>query len=118
VCCLPTLYISSYADGRSGGGGLKSPYLANLATSLNYAISTLVTLVGGPIINKIGIKWACILAALTFPLAGSGYYSQARFQLSAYLLTARVCGPLTTVTALLLIRIGCRRYWVWPTLRW
>jgi hypothetical protein len=30
-----------------GGGGLKSPYLANLATSLNYAGSCVMAFFGG-----------------------------------------------------------------------
>ena len=50
-----------------------------------------MTLFGGPIINKTGIKWSCIIAAIAMPLAGSGYYVQARFKVDPYLLTARVC---------------------------
>jgi len=80
----------SDAISNLGGGGLSTPYLANLATSLNYAGSCVMTLFGGPLINKTGIKWSCIIAALAMPLAGSGYYVQARFKVDPYLLTARV----------------------------
>jgi hypothetical protein len=73
-----------------GGGGLKTPWLANLATSGNYALSSVTTLIGGPLINKFGIKWSCIIAAIAMPLAGSSYYCSARFGLSSYLLSARV----------------------------
>lgn len=74
-----------------GGGGLSTPYLANLAISLNYASGALITLFGGPLINKFGIKVACIIAALSMPLAGSGYYVSARYHVDWYLLFSRVC---------------------------
>ncbi|RDW64799.1 hypothetical protein BP6252_10450 [Coleophoma cylindrospora] len=64
----------SDAISNLGGGGLSSPYLANLANSLGYASSCLITLFGGPLINKIGIKYSCIIAAITMPLDGSSYY--------------------------------------------
>lgn len=73
-----------------GGGGLSTPYLANLANALNYTMSCLLTLFGGPIINKVGIKWACVIAAFGMPLGGSGYYTRARLGIDWYLLLARV----------------------------
>jgi hypothetical protein len=78
------------AIGLLGGGGLSSPYLANLATSVNYAASCIMALCGGPVINKIGIKWSCMIGATGYVLAGSGYYAQARYGNSAYLISARV----------------------------
>lgn len=80
----------SDAISNLGGGGLSTPFLANLATSLNYGAGFIVTLFGGPLINKLGIKWSCILAAITMPLAGSGYYVNARFDVDWYLLFSRV----------------------------
>jgi hypothetical protein len=73
-----------------GGGGLSSPWLANLANSLSYAFSFLSTILGGPVINKIGIKWSCLIAALAMPLHGSAYYMNARYRTEWYLLTANV----------------------------
>lgn len=73
-----------------GGGGLSSPWLANLANSLSYTMSFFSTIIGGPIINRIGIKWACVIAALTMPLQGSSYYVNARYHNEAYLLAANV----------------------------
>lgn len=73
-----------------GGGGLKSPYIANLANSLNYAMGCLTTLFGGPLINKLGIKWACVIAACVFPLSGSSYYVSAKYGVQAYLLTSQI----------------------------
>ena len=82
----------SDAISNLGGGGLSTPFLANLATSLNCAAGFLVALCGGPLINKIGIRWSCVLAAITMPLAGSGYYVNARFGVDWYLLFSRVGG--------------------------
>jgi hypothetical protein len=73
-----------------GGGGLSSPYLANLANSLNYASGCLMTLFGGPLINKSGIRYSCMIAALTMPLAGSSYYVNARYNVDWYLLLSQV----------------------------
>ena len=80
----------SDAISNLGGGGLSSPWLANLANSLNYACGFFSTILGGPILNKIGIKWACFIAALAMPLYGSAYYVNARFHVDWYLLTANV----------------------------
>lgn len=79
-----------------GGGGLASPYLSNLANALNYASGCLVTLIGGPLINKIGIKWSCMIAAVVFPLDGSSYYTSARFGTTWYLLFSKILGGFTS----------------------
>ncbi|TDZ33337.1 UNC93-like protein 2 [Colletotrichum trifolii] len=78
-----------------GGGGLSTPYLANLATTLNYVSGSLVTLFGGPLINKIGIKWSSFIASLAFPLVGSGYYLSARYGVDWYLLVVTTINGLT-----------------------
>lgn len=80
-----------------GGGGLSTPYLANLANALNYACGCLVTLVGGPLINKLGIKLACLVAAVTMPLNPSAYYASARHGAAAdaYLLASSLIGGLS-----------------------
>ncbi|KAL5603968.1 hypothetical protein FOVSG1_006718 [Fusarium oxysporum f. sp. vasinfectum] len=73
-----------------GGGGLSTPYLANLATSLNYMAGCLLTLFGGPLINKFGIKWSCMIAAVAMPLSGSAYYVSAKYHIDWYLLFAKL----------------------------
>ena len=75
-----------------GGGGLSKPYLANLANSLNYTMGCVTTLFGGPLINKFGIKWSCLIAAVVFPLSSSAYYSNAKFGINSYLLASQVIG--------------------------
>lgn len=80
----------SDAISNLGGGGLSTPYLANLATSLNYTAGCLLTLFGGPLINKFGIKWSCIIAAVGMPLSGSAYYVCAKYRVNWYLIFAKV----------------------------
>lgn len=81
----------SDAISNLGGGGLSTPYLANLATALGYASGCIMTLVGGPLINKFGIRYSCLIAGLAMPLGGSGYYVSARYKINWYLLLSKVC---------------------------
>jgi MFS family permease len=87
----------SDAISNLGGGGLATPWLANLANSLSYAMSFVSTILGGPLINKIGIKWSCMIAALTMPLYGSAYYVSARSSNEWYLLLANVIGGKSSI---------------------
>jgi hypothetical protein len=80
----------SDAISNLGGGGLSTPYLGNLANSLDYAASCLIALFGGPLINKFGIKWSCMIAAVTMPLTGSSYYVSAKYSVDWYLLFSKV----------------------------
>jgi hypothetical protein len=80
----------SDAISNLGGGGLSTPYLGNLANALDYAASCLVALAGGPLVNKFGIKWSCMIAAVTMPLAGSSYYVSAKYGIDWYLLFSKV----------------------------
>lgn len=78
-----------------GGGGLSTPWLANIANCLSYAGSFLVTILGGPLINKIGIKWSCFIAAAAMPLQGSAFYVSARYNVDWYLLFGNIVQGLT-----------------------
>lgn len=73
-----------------GGGGLASPWLANLSTCLSYACSFICTLFGGPLINKIGIKWSCFIAAVAMPLHGSAFYVNTKYGVDWYLILGNV----------------------------
>lgn len=73
-----------------GGGGLSSPWLANLSNCLNYLCSFILTLFGGPLINKIGIKWSCLIAAVAMPFYGSAFYVNARHGVDWYLVFGNV----------------------------
>lgn len=101
-----------------GGGGLKTPFLANLANSLNYAMGCLTTLFGGPLINKIGIKWSCVIAACVFPVSGSSYYVSAKYGISAYLLASQVGSTMMrrvreTYADVFFFGIGDLGNWIW-----
>lgn len=100
-----------------GGGGLSSPWLANLANCLSYAMSFLSTIFGGPLINKIGIKWSCLIAAVAMPLHGSAYYVNARFKIEWYLIVANVSG-FQTIIRDTLTSIADQRYRCWLPIRW
>ncbi|WVQ79204.1 hypothetical protein IAT38_001300 [Cryptococcus sp. DSM 104549] len=82
----------SLADAISGlgGGGLKDPDLANLAQALSSTMTCLVTLFGGPLINKLGIKTACCIASFGFFFTGSGYYVNLKYKVQVYLVIARI----------------------------
>lgn len=34
---------------------------------------------GGPLVNKIGVKWALVLGSMSFPIQGSAYYCNSKF---------------------------------------
>ncbi|KAJ5362552.1 hypothetical protein N7541_003396 [Penicillium brevicompactum] len=85
----------SDAISNLGGGGLSTPYLGNLANALDYASSCFIALFGGPLINKFGIRWSCMIAAVVMPLTGSAYYVSAKYSVDWYLLFAKVVGGLT-----------------------
>ncbi|CAG8196454.1 unnamed protein product [Penicillium olsonii] len=80
----------SDAISNLGGGGLSTPYLGNLANSLDYAASCLIAFMGGPLVNKFGIKWSCMIAAVSMPLAGSSYYVSAKYGVDWYLLFSKI----------------------------
>ena len=80
----------SDASTNLGGGGLDSPWLANCSTCRSYACSFLCTLIGGPLINKIGIKWSCFIAAVAMPLHGSAFYVDSKYDVDWFLLLGNV----------------------------
>jgi hypothetical protein len=63
-------------------------------------MSAATALFGGPIINKLGIKRACVIAGLCMCLTGTGFYVRAKYQIDAYLLTARVRLAIINPTAM------------------
>lgn len=38
-----------------------------------------VCALGGPLVNKLGIKWSLVIGAATFPLNGAAYYCNSKF---------------------------------------
>ncbi|KAK8041573.1 MFS general substrate transporter [Apiospora phragmitis] len=69
-----------------GGGGLATPQTSNIATAINYTMLALVCLIGGPLVNKLGVKWALVIGAMSFPIQGSSYYCNSAFGNQWYLI--------------------------------
>ncbi|KAI2608734.1 MFS general substrate transporter [Hypoxylon fragiforme] len=69
-----------------GGGGLATPQTSNIATAINYAMLATVCLFGGPLVNKLGTKWALVIGAMSFPIRGSSYYCNSKFGNQWYLI--------------------------------
>ncbi|KAJ5301137.1 two-component sensor protein histidine protein kinase (dhkk dhkj) [Penicillium atrosanguineum] len=73
-----------------GGGGLATAKVSNICTAITYALlaigSSSVCFMGGPIVNKIGVKWALVLGAMSFPIEGSAYYCNSKFGNQWYLI--------------------------------
>ncbi|KAI1445102.1 MFS general substrate transporter [Annulohypoxylon stygium] len=69
-----------------GGGGLATPQTSNIATAINYAMLATVCMFGGPIVNKLGTKWALVIGAMSFPIRGSSYYCNSKFGTQWYLI--------------------------------
>ncbi|EIM85085.1 MFS general substrate transporter [Stereum hirsutum FP-91666 SS1] len=76
------------ADALSGlgGGGLATPYVANASNCVYYALMAVTCLVGGPIINRLGVKWSLALGAISFPLTGSSLYVNSEYGIQWYLI--------------------------------
>lgn len=46
----------------------------------------IVCFFGGPIVNKLGTKWALVIGAMSFPIRGSSYYCNSKFGTQWYLI--------------------------------
>ncbi|EAU30472.1 conserved hypothetical protein [Aspergillus terreus NIH2624] len=69
-----------------GGGGLATPLVSNISTAIRYAMLAIICFMGGPIVNKIGVKWALIIGSMSFPIQGSAYYCNSKFGNQWYLI--------------------------------
>jgi MFS family permease len=80
--------LESQTDKTSGlgGGGLATPQTSNIATAVNYTMLAVCCALGGPIVNKLGTKWALVIGACSFPIQGSSYYCNSKFGNQWYLI--------------------------------
>ncbi|KAF1842428.1 MFS general substrate transporter [Cucurbitaria berberidis CBS 394.84] len=69
-----------------GGGGLATPRTSNIANAISYAMLAVCCALGGPIVNKLGTKWALVIGACSFPIRGSSYYCNSKFGNQWYLI--------------------------------
>ncbi|RAH47484.1 MFS general substrate transporter [Aspergillus brunneoviolaceus CBS 621.78] len=79
-----------------GGGGLASPQVSNISNAIRYAMLAVVCFLGGPIVNKIGVKWALVIGSLSFPIQGSAYYCNSKFGNQWYLILSGAIGGIGT----------------------
>ncbi|KAF5667189.1 Ion channel regulatory UNC-93 [Fusarium heterosporum] len=79
-----------------GGGGLATPQVSNISTALRYAALALTCFMGGPIVNKIGVKWALVIGSMSFPIQGSAYYCNSKFGNQWYLILSGAIGGIGT----------------------
>ncbi|KAJ0107791.1 UNC93-like protein 2 [Diaporthe amygdali] len=71
-----------------GGGGLATPQTSNTATAINYTMLAIVCAFGGPLVNKLGVKWALVIGAATFPIRGASYYCNSKYGNQWFLILA------------------------------
>ncbi|WVQ97276.1 hypothetical protein IAU59_004387 [Kwoniella sp. CBS 9459] len=73
-----------------GGGGQATPHTANQASAVQYALSSVFAIFGGPIIHAIRIVGGCMNDALGSPLSGTGFLVLSKYQIQWYLIFAKV----------------------------
>lgn len=54
-----------------------------------------MTIVGGPLINKIGIKHACMVNAATFWMSGTGFFINIKYDVEWWLIVAKIITGIT-----------------------
>lgn len=48
-------------------------------TAISYTMLALVCCFGGPLVNKLGVKWSLVIGAATFPIRGASYYVNSKY---------------------------------------
>ncbi|KAJ5512768.1 hypothetical protein N7463_002320 [Penicillium fimorum] len=62
-----------------GAGGAQEPFLINAANALVFGLMGILCLFGGPIANRIGLRWTLMLGAVGYPLYSAALYTNNRF---------------------------------------
>ncbi|KAA8564084.1 hypothetical protein EYC84_012071 [Monilinia fructicola] len=62
-----------------GAGGAESPFLVNAANALVFCLMGIFCLLGGPIANRIGLKYTLTLGAVGYPVYSAGLYANNRY---------------------------------------
>ncbi|PWY89233.1 DUF895 domain membrane protein [Aspergillus heteromorphus CBS 117.55] len=76
-----------------GAGGEEKPFLVNAANALVFALMGFFCLFGGPIANRIGLKWTLLLGAAGYPVYAAGLYTNSKYgNVWLVLVGAVVCG--------------------------
>lgn len=76
-----------------GAGGAQKPFLINAANALVFGLMGFFCLFGGPIANRIGLKWTLVLGAVGYPVYSAGLYTNNRYGNVWFVLVGAVaCG--------------------------
>ncbi|CAG8895559.1 unnamed protein product [Penicillium egyptiacum] len=76
-----------------GAGGAQEPFLINAANALVFGLMGILCLFGGPIANRIGLRWTLMLGAVGYPLYSAALYTNNRFGNVWFVLVGSVfCG--------------------------
>ncbi|OAR00242.1 hypothetical protein LLEC1_05982 [Akanthomyces lecanii] len=62
-----------------GAGGGQEPFLVNAANALVFALMGFLSVLGGPIANRIGFAWTLFLGAIGYPVYSAGLYANNRY---------------------------------------
>lgn len=77
---------------------------------------------GGPLVNKLGVKWSLVIGAATFPIRGASYYANSKYgnqwvSLESFVLRGLSVWSLMFFT---LVSYSCQlpqRRWYWLLVR-
>ncbi|WWD00433.1 hypothetical protein V866_007346 [Kwoniella sp. B9012] len=93
ICVVSALAFCgpAMADAISGlgGGGQATPYTVNAAQCASYCAVAVISLLGGPLASRMGIKLMLIVGASTFAINGSAYYVNSKYGVQWYLIFGR-----------------------------
>lgn len=63
--------------------------MKDAATAASYSAVATVSLLGGPLASRLGVKALLIFGAVTFPINGSAYYVNSKYGIQWYLIFGR-----------------------------
>ncbi|RMD42342.1 hypothetical protein DV735_g2795, partial [Chaetothyriales sp. CBS 134920] len=76
-----------------GAGGAQSTYLVYAANALVFGLMGFLCLFGGPISNRIGLRWTLFLGAIGYPIYSAALYTNNRYGNEWFVLVGAVaCG--------------------------
>lgn len=84
--CAPGMYS---ALNSLGAGGLRSPLLVNITSSMGYGLTAVFSFFAGSVINVLGLRGTLSVGAVSFPLYGAALYCNVRYKIVWFLYLAQ-----------------------------
>lgn len=84
--CAPGMYS---AINSLGAGGLRSPLLVNITSSMGYGLTAVFSFFAGSVINVLGLRGTLSIGAVSFPLYGAALYCNVRYKIVWFLYLAQ-----------------------------